>query len=157
MIATARQGDRPKAGPRVNSSGRSSNHQRPCLLDAPLSRSMTNERQMPLVLPLKNGDTAGPDSRCLFDFLRKENDLKAERRQLIEIRQFLQMAIADLAAGLVTFPDDRGVARPGEAVARVAEGGVPAPAVGSGQAHPLLEQEQRRLPPHAAAAVNEPG
>ena len=43
-------------------------------------------------------------------FTGKQRDLEAERRQRVEVGQLLHVAIADLAAGLVAFPDDARIA-----------------------------------------------
>jgi hypothetical protein len=69
-----------------------------------------------------------------------------------QVVQLLQVAVADVAAGLVTFPDQAGVLRFAVLLCGVDERGVPAPGVGAGQAHAAFEQVHRRLVAHAAAA-----
>src|SRR5436190_8145183 len=54
---------------------------------------------------IENGDRAGPARRPGAHLDRKAAHLEAFRRQLLQIVQLLEMAIADLAAGLVAFPD----------------------------------------------------
>ena len=76
------------------------------------------------------------------------------RRQLFEIVQLLDVAIADLAAGAVTLPDQAGVVGLGVFHLGVHERRVPAPAVDAGDAHAALQKIERRLAPHAAAARN---
>src|SRR5687768_18615431 len=65
--------------------------------------------------------------------------------------ELLEVAVADLAAGLVAFPDQRRIAARLELRLGVPEWRVPGPRVGAGDAHAALEQVQRRLPPHAGA------
>src|SRR6185312_16630118 len=68
-----------------------------------------------------------------------------------EIVQLLEMAIADLAPRLVTFPDKSGIAARGIFVLGVDEGRVPAPGIGAGEAHAALQKIERRIAAHAAA------
>src|SRR5271157_6033503 len=72
-------------------------------------------------------------------------------RQLVEIGQLLDMAIPDRAAGLVSFPDDRGIMSLRIALCGVNERRVPRPRVGSGDADAAPGQEQGGLAAHAAA------
>ena len=65
------------------------------------------------------------------------------------------MAVADVAPGLVAFPDQAGVVAFGVFHRRVLEGRVPAPGVGARQAHAALEQVHRGLVAHAAAGRHE--
>ena len=65
-----------------------------------------------------------PAGRAGFDLVREAGDGEAVGRQLLEIAQLLYVAIGDLAAGLVSLPDDRRVARLQPARARVDEGRV---------------------------------
>src|SRR5271163_3662587 len=83
---------------------------------------------------------AGPPRRGGFDLDREAAHLEAERRQRVEIGQLLHVAIADVASGLVTFPDDARVAALEKARGGERERRVPAPAVGAGNAHAMLEQ-----------------
>src|SRR4029077_5034128 len=73
------------------------------------------------------------------------------------VRELLHVAIADFAPGLVAFPDQAGVAGLLEALCREAERRIPAPAIGAGHAHALVQQEERRLAPETAAAIDEVG
>ncbi|MNF78349.1 hypothetical protein D3C84_605290 [compost metagenome] len=54
------------------------------------------------------------------------------------------------------FPDDRGVARGGEAFARVLERRVPAPGIGTNHAHAALEQIQRGFATDANPGIQIP-
>src|SRR5262249_48665379 len=103
---------------------------------------------------IENGDRTGPAGRPGAHLDRKAAHLEALRGQLFEIVQLLEMAIADLAAGLVAFPDQARVARLGEFLRRMHERRVPAPAVCSGDPNAALEQIERRLAPHAAAGCH---
>src|SRR4029078_6129677 len=90
-----------------------------------------------------------------FDLHREARDLEAVVGKGVEVRQLLHVAIADLAPRLVALPDDRGVAGLLVAFRRVADRRVPAPRIRAGDADALLQQEQRRLAPHAATGVEE--
>ena len=68
--------------------------------------------------------------------------------------QLLDVAIADVASGLVTFPDQTGVPGLGVFLRGVDKRRVPAPAIDSGQPHAPLEQIHRRLVAHAAAGID---
>src|SRR2546426_3634612 len=96
---------------------------------------------------IEDRDGARPAGRSGADFHRKAADPEPGRRQLLEIVQLLQMAIADLAAGLVALPDQARVAGLQIFFPRVNERGIPAPAVDPGHPHPALEQIERRLAP----------
>src|SRR5437588_1058453 len=85
------------------------------------------------------------------DLHRKARDREAVAGQRFQIVQLLEVAVADLAASLVPFPDQRGVAGPLELCLRVHERRVPRPRVGAGHAYAALEQVQRRLAAHARA------
>src|SRR6478609_6998975 len=97
------------------------------------------------MLLLDNRHRPRPPRRSPLDLHREARDLEAVIGQRVEVRELLHVAIADLASGLVAFPDDAGVAGLGEAFGRVAERRVPAPAVGAGHAYALLQEKQRRL------------
>lgn len=71
------------------------------------------------------------------------------RRQAIQIGQLLHLAVTNVAPGLMPFLNDRGVASGRETFARVLEGRIPAPGIGTDYAHPLFQQVKRRLTPHA--------
>ena len=77
-------------------------------------------------------------------FTGKHANLEARGGKRVEVGQLLHVAKADLATGLVSFPDQARVAGFGEALRRVAERRVPAPAVRAGDADALVEQEKRR-------------
>src|SRR6266404_1859593 len=96
----------------------------------------------------------GPARRGSFDLDRKTGDGETGRRQLLEVVQLFDVAVADLAPGLVAFPDQTGIPGLGVSLRGIDEGCVPAPAVDAGQPHPALEQIHRRLIAHAAAGVD---
>src|SRR5260370_1269343 len=98
-----------------------------------------------------DSDGAGPAGGSAVDLDREADDLEPVGRQLIELVEFFQMRIADLAAGAMAFPDQRGVAARVDPGAGVGERRVPAPGIGADQAHALAQQPQRRLAAHAAA------
>src|SRR5215471_8918984 len=58
---------------------------------------------------IKQRHGAGPAGRAAFHFVREAGDDKAVIGTLFQIAQFLHMAIGNLAAGFVAFPDDRRV------------------------------------------------
>src|SRR4030095_7736452 len=58
---------------------------------------------------VENGNCPGPSRRCALDLHRKARHHESGRRQLLEIMQLLDVAIADMAAGLVAFPDQAGI------------------------------------------------
>src|SRR5258706_6962879 len=64
----------------------------------------------PALLALEDGDGAGPAGRSAADLDREAADREAVARQRLEVVQLLEVAVADLAAGLVAFPDQAGVA-----------------------------------------------
>src|SRR5882757_1018987 len=66
--------------------------------------------------------------------------------------QLLDVAIADLAASPVTFPNEAGVVGLGVLRLGVDERRVPAPAVDTGDPDAALQQIERRFAPHAASA-----
>src|SRR4029078_5941644 len=74
--------------------------------------------------------------------------------QRLQVVELLELAVAALAPGLVALPDDRRVAVALEALQRVAERRVPAPAVGADDPHALLHEVQRGVAPQSAAAVD---
>ena len=84
-------------------------------------------------------------------FTGKHEIVKPVDGKRFEIVQLLDMAVADMAPGLMAFPDQRGVMRLRVFLGGVDEGRVPAPAVGAGQADAALEQIHRRLIAHAAS------
>jgi len=62
------------------------------------------------IYPLHHRHTPRPSRRRRFDLYGEAAHLEAERRQLVEVGELFPVAIADLAAGLMAFPDDAGVA-----------------------------------------------
>src|SRR5262249_37918033 len=92
----------------------------------------------------------GPAGRAAPDLHRKAADGEAPGWQRLEIVQLLDMAVADLPAGVVALPGQACV--PGRQILfpGMDEGGIPAPAVGAGDPRPALEQVEGGLAPHAA-------
>ena len=66
--------------------------------------------------PLDDRDRASPSGRRLVDLHRKARDLEAVVGQGVEVGELLHVAIADLASGLVAFPDEARVTGLGEAL-----------------------------------------
>ena len=69
--------------------------------------------------------------------------------------QLFDVAVADVAPGLVAFPDQACIFGLGEFLRGVDERGVPAPAVDAGQSDAAFEQVHRRFVAHAAAGIDE--
>src|SRR6516225_7225546 len=59
---------------------------------------------------VEQGDAAGPPGGRLLDLDRKTAHFETEGRQRFEIGQLFHVAIADLTAGLVAFPDQARIA-----------------------------------------------
>src|SRR5262249_31083478 len=78
---------------------------------------------------------AGPAGRTALHLVGKTGNDETAVWKLFQIAQLLHMAIRNLAAGFVAFPDDRRVAGFEPALAHVHEGGVPAPGIDAGDAH----------------------
>ena len=108
-------------------------------------------------LAFEQRHAAGPARRGGFDLDGEAAHFETEWRQLVEVGQLFHMAITDVAAGLVAFPDDARVAGLEKPLMREREWRVPAPAVDAGDADALLEQKKRCLAAHAAARVEVPG
>src|SRR6476659_5241660 len=89
-----------------------------------------------------------------LDLDRETRHGEPGRGQLLEVVQLFDVAVADVASGLVAFPDQAGIPGFGVFLRGVDEGCIPAPAVNAGQAHPALEQIHRRLIAHAAAGID---
>src|SRR5665647_159559 len=81
---------------------------------------------------------AGPARRRAFDLDRETRHGETGRRQLLEIVQLFDVAIADVPPGLVAFPDQAGVFGLGILLCSVDERCVPAPAVDAGQPYACL-------------------
>src|SRR6185437_3455736 len=90
-------------------------------------------------------DRPGAARGRALDLDRKTGHGETRRRQLLEIMQLFDVAIADVTAGLVPFPDQAGVPGSGIFFGGVDERRVPAPAVDAGQPHAALEHVHRRL------------
>src|SRR6478736_8439768 len=80
-------------------------------------------------LSVEDRDRPGPARRGALDLHRKARHHEPGRRQLFEIMQFLDMSIADVAAGLVAFPDQAGISGLGIFFRGMDERRVPAPAI----------------------------
>src|SRR6478752_2513591 len=91
-------------------------------------------RPMPAMSCVQNGDSPGPAGRAALHLHRQAGDGESRRRQRFQIVQLLDLAVARLPAGLVAFPDQRGVAGLGEAARGMAERSIPAPAIGADDA-----------------------
>ena len=68
--------------------------------------------------------------------------------------QFLQMAVADVAARSVPFPDNLGVLAFLIAFSGEVERGIPGPGISTRQANAALQQIHGRIKTHAAAAID---
>src|SRR5690606_11141857 len=86
------------------------------------------------------GHGAGPASRSAANLMWKTTDDEAVGRQGLEVVQLLEVTVADVPARLVAFPQKALVAGFGELLGCVREGRVPAPGVGTRQAHAALQQ-----------------
>src|SRR5580692_3528143 len=64
-------------------------------------------------LLLDDCDSARPACRSTFDLHREAGDQEAGRRQALQIVQLFDMAVADMASGLVAFPDQACILRLG--------------------------------------------
>src|SRR6516162_8548014 len=87
-------------------------------------------------------DGARPAGGTAAHFDRKAAHHEPSGRQRFEIVELLDVAIADLAAGSVAFPDQTRVAGGEIFLLGVDERRVPAPAVGAGHAHAALERRE---------------
>ena len=94
---------------------------------------------------------AGPAGGAGFDLVREAGDGEAMRGKLFEILQLLHVAVGNLAAGFVAFPDDRRVVGLEPALAGVHERRVPAPGVDAGDAHAARGEIKRGFAAHADA------
>src|ERR1700675_4595442 len=100
---------------------------------------------------VQNRDRPGPARGCALDLDRETRHGESGRGQLLEIVQLFDVAIADVAARLVAFPDQAGILGFGVFLRGIDERRVPAPAVDAGQPHAALQEIHRRLITHAAA------
>src|ERR1700677_1569279 len=101
--------------------------------------------------PIDDRHRPRPTCRGALDLGWEARDGEAGRWQRLEVVQFLDMAIADVTAGLMTFPDERGVVRLAVALRRMDEGRVPAPAVRSSHPNALSQKMQGSLGAYSAA------
>ena len=85
-----------------------------------------------LNLPIDNRDGPGPTRGCAFDFDWKARHHESGRWQKFEIVQLFDMAIADVTAGYVAFPDNAGISGFGIFFRGVNKLRVPASAVDTG-------------------------
>src|SRR5262245_28793509 len=83
---------------------------------------------------IDDGDGAGEARRGALDLEGEARDREPGRRKCVQIGELLDVAVADLHAGAVAFPDDRGIAALGEAARGVEEGRIPAPGIRAGDA-----------------------
>src|SRR5437879_10246302 len=102
---------------------------------------------------VEDSHRTGPAGGRAFDLDRETGDGETGRRQLLEVMQLLDVAIADVASGLVTFPDQTGVPGLGVFLRGVDKRRVPAPAIDSGQPPAPLEPIHLGPVAHAAAAI----
>src|SRR5213075_1193200 len=100
---------------------------------------------------IDDGDGASPAGRSSVDLHREATDRKTLRRQLVEIVQLLDVAVADLAAGAVALPDQAGVVGLGVLCLGMDERRVPAPTVDAGDPDAALQQIERCFAAHAAS------
>src|SRR3546814_5093258 len=98
------------------------------------------------------GDRPSPARGCSANRDREACDHEAGRGQGFQIVQFFEVAVADVAAGLVALPNDRSVVVGLITGCGMGKGRIPAPTVRSGEPNAALKQEHRRLIAHAAAA-----
>src|SRR5206468_10612385 len=98
---------------------------------------------------VEDRDRSCPACGTAFHLHREARDRESAWRQCFEVVQFFEMAVADVAAGLVAFPDDLRVMVPGVTLSGEAERGVPAPAIDAGDAHAALGEIKRRIAAHA--------
>src|ERR1700674_3338933 len=78
-------------------------------------------------LLLEYGDRASPACRGRTNFHGEAGDRETRSRQPLEVVQFLEMAVPDVASRLVALPDELAVSRLLEFGARVDEGRIPTP------------------------------
>src|SRR5574337_1015017 len=78
---------------------------------------------------LDDRDRPRPARRGALDFHRKTCDHEAGGGQRFEVVKLLDVAVTDVAAGLVALPDNRGVVGLRVALGGMDEGRVPAPSV----------------------------
>src|SRR6185312_12606037 len=87
---------------------------------------------VPSVLPVENRDRPRPAGGGALDLYWKARHHKTGRRQLLQIVQLLNVAIADVTPGLVAFPDQARIPGLGIFLRGIDKGRVPTPAVDAG-------------------------
>src|SRR5665213_1721123 len=85
------------------------------------------------IIEYRHGSRPAGGAAAYFHW--KAADREAGWRQRLEVVQFLDMAVTDLAPGAVAFPDQLGVVCLGIFLHGVDEGRVPAPTIGAGHAY----------------------
>src|ERR1022692_2408085 len=90
------------------------------------------QRRRSHISAIEERHTACPAGRGRLDLYREAAHLETEWRQLIEVGELLHMAVADVAARFVAFPNETRVAGFGKPLARERERRIPAPAVDAG-------------------------
>src|SRR6267143_372267 len=89
-------------------------------------------------LAIENGDRPGPASRGALDLDRKAGHRETRWRQELQIVQLFDVAVADVAAGLVALPNQTGVFGFVVFLRGIDERCIPAPAVDTSQPHAAL-------------------
>src|SRR5215471_2125500 len=90
------------------------------------------------MIDYRNGASPACGSRRYFHW--KADDGEVLGRQFVEVGQFLQVAVSDVAACLMPLPDNRGISTLCETSSRRRERCVPTPAVGTRDSHALFKQ-----------------
>src|SRR5215212_6073816 len=119
---------------------------RPWLRSKPYSRSRNDPKSS-----VDDRHSPRPAGGGPFDLDRKTRNHETGRGQLLALVQLLDVAVTDMASGLVAFPDQAGVFGLRVFLGGVDERRVPAPAIDAGQPHAALKQVHCRLIAHAAA------
>src|SRR6516162_4162358 len=103
-------------------------------------------------LVLQDRHSPRPTGGGGFDLDGEAGNREAVRWQRLQVVQLLDVAVANLAASPVAFPDELGVLGGSIPLGRVREGRIPGPGVGAGDLDAPGGQIERGLPAHAAAA-----
>src|SRR5687767_14888088 len=85
-----------------------------------------------------------------MDLHREAGHLETGRRQRLQVMQLLDVAVTDLAARAMTFPDHRRITILGVLLGRETERSIPAPRVRTGQPNAHLEKVNRGVVTDAA-------
>src|SRR5690349_672775 len=107
-----------------------------------------------LVALLKNGHRTGPASRGSANLRREADDREAIWGKGLEIVQLLQLAVPNLPASFVSFPNDRGILRLPVPFGHVRHGRIPAPGVCSDNAYSPFQKIHRCLTAHPTTGVD---